>query len=275
MASWKRDFGSGLIVLVPLLVTIIVLAWIYGYLTRVPIPIDNVQVIGQDVTEPVRVLLTLLIFVLLVFSVGYMMRTAFGAILERSIDDLMNHLPGLRVIYNASKMAVETALSGTGELQKPVRLEVWNGLRMTAFKTGNRAPDGREILFLPTAPNITTGFVVEVEKDRYTEIEDDVEDALTRLLSAGFGENEDKNALAALDSQREGEVSLSDVSELAEEMAADSDASQDDRATDSDTSVDESVATNQDASGDDTTADQDASEDATNQDTSRDETRQE
>lgn len=183
MASWKRDFASGLIILVPLLVTVIVLAWIYNRLARVPIPVDS---------EPVRVLLSIVIFVLLVFSVGYLMRTALGSVLEHTIDDVMNQLPGLRVIYNASKMAVETALSGTSELQAPVRLEVWDGLRMTAFKTGKRTSDGREVLFLPTAPNITTGFVVEVEPDRYVEIDDSVEDALTRLLSAGFGEKDEE-----------------------------------------------------------------------------------
>jgi len=180
MASWKRDFASGLIILVPLLVTVIVLAWFYNHLTRVPIPVES---------GPVRVALSLTIFVLLVFSVGYLMRTAFGAVLESALDDLMNYLPGLRIIYNASKMAVETALSGTGDLQAPVRLEVWDGLRMTAFKTGKTTADGRELLFLPTAPNITTGFVIEVEPERYEETDDSLEDALTRVLSAGFGDN--------------------------------------------------------------------------------------
>lgn len=203
MASWKRDFTSGLIILVPLLVTIIFLAWIYSYLTRVPIPLEPASL---------RVLLSLVIFVLLVFSVGYLMRTALGSVLERALDDLMNQLPGLRVIYNASKMAVETALSGTSELQAPVRLEVWDGLRMTAFKTGKQAPDGREILFMPTAPNITTGFVIEVEEDRYTEIDDSVEDALTRLLSAGFGDKNDRPVGEMFDSKDgTGEVHIEDV----------------------------------------------------------------
>jgi len=62
---------------------------------------------------------------------------------------------------------------------------------MTAFKTGKTTDDGRDVLFLPTAPNITTGYVVEVEPDVYTEIDETVEDSLTRILSAGFGENED------------------------------------------------------------------------------------
>jgi len=185
MASWKRDFASGLVILLPLLVTVIVLVWIYNRLARVPIPVD---------TEPVRVLLSIVIFVLLVFSVGYLMRTAVGSVLERTIDDLMNQLPGLRVIYNASKMAVETALSGPSDLQAPVRLEVWDGLRMTAFKTGKTTTDGKEILFLPTAPNITSGYVIEVDKSRYEEIDDSVEDALTRILSAGFGEKNGERA---------------------------------------------------------------------------------
>ena len=182
MATWKRDFGSGLIVLVPLLVTAVVLVWIYNRLAQVPLPIEN---------EPVRVLLTIIIFVLLVFSAGYLMRTAFGAVVERSIDDLMNRLPGLRVVYNASKMGVETALSGTDDFRQPVKLEVL-GLRMTGFKTGKETDDGRDVIFLPTAPNITTGYVIEVEPDRYEETDEGVEDALTRLLSAGFGERREE-----------------------------------------------------------------------------------
>jgi len=65
-------------------------------------------------------------------------------------------------------------------------------MRMTAFKTGKSTDDGRDVLFLPTAPNITTGFVVEVDPDAYREIDETVEDSLTRILSAGFGENDDR-----------------------------------------------------------------------------------
>ena len=195
-STWKRDFASGLIVLTPLLVTIFVLSWLYNRLKGVPIRIDPdpIHVFGVTINlnpEPLGVALTLVVFVLLVFAVGYLMRTTFGGIIERTIDDLMNRLPGLRVVYNASKMAAETALSGTDELQAPVKLETWDGMRMTAFLTGKTTEDGRDVLFLPTAPNITTGFVIEVEPERYTETDERVEDALTRILSAGFGESEE------------------------------------------------------------------------------------
>jgi uncharacterized membrane protein len=126
------------------------------------------------------------------------MRTALGSLLERALDDLMNRLPGLRVVYNASKMAVETALGGTDSLQAPVKLETWDGLRMTAFKTGKTTADGKEILFLPTAPNITTGFVIEVEPERFDEVDESVEDALTRILSAGFGDTNEESVIAEL-----------------------------------------------------------------------------
>ena len=229
MASWKRDFASGLIILVPLLVTVIVLAWLYGHLTRVPIPVAPLAESYGLPEEPLQVLLTIIIFILLVFSVGYLMRTALGAVAESAIDDVMNSLPGLRVIYNASKMAVETALGGTSELQAPVRLEVWDGLRMTAFKTGNQTADGREVLFLPTAPNITTGFVIEVEQDRYYEIEESVEEALTRQLSAGFGDSSQDSVSDLFDDEqspdRPSEVSVDDIAAPAESANSDADGS--------------------------------------------------
>jgi uncharacterized membrane protein len=201
MASWKRDFASGLIILAPLLVTLFVVLWLYNRLAALPVPVE----------EPVvRVGITLVVFVLLVFAIGYLMRTAIGSILESRIDDLMNRLPGFRVVYNASKMAVETAVGGTDSLQAPVKLETWDGLRMTAFKTGKSTADGKQILFLPTAPNITTGFVIEVDPDRFEEVDETVEDALTRILSAGFGETTDQSLVADLAVDDEDRVSPGD-----------------------------------------------------------------
>ena len=184
MAGWKRDFASGLVILVPILVVAFVVSWLYGQLATVPVAIDP---------PPLRVAITLVVFVLLVFAIGYLMRTALGGVVEDVLDDVVNQIPGLRVVYNASKMAVETAVGGTEELQAPVKIETWDGLRMTAFKTGQTTDDGRELLFLPTAPNITTGFVIEVEPERYDETGETVEEALTRVLSAGFGDAEERD----------------------------------------------------------------------------------
>jgi uncharacterized membrane protein len=199
MADWKRDFASGLIIVVPILVSLYVIIWLYAVVAGITpeaiVPPDLLSGAGipqaKVAAQLARVLLTLVVFVTLVFSVGYLMRTAVGGFFESAVDDLANRVPGLRVVYNASKMATETALGGTDELQAPVKLEMWNDIRMTAFKTGKSTADGKDVLFLPTAPNITTGFVIEVDPEQYTETDERVEDALTRILSAGFGDAEE------------------------------------------------------------------------------------
>ncbi|AHF98691.1 hypothetical protein HALLA_07335 [Halostagnicola larsenii XH-48] len=205
MASWKRDFASGLVVLGPILITLYAIYWVYGLISGfVPELILEAEalewLIGGTSAEAeetrkqlarlLRVLVVLTVFTILTFSVGYLMRTTVGGLFERIVDDIANRVPVLRVVYNASKMAAETAFGEQDSLQKPVKLETWEGLRMTAFKTGKETDDGRVVLFLPTSPNITTGFVVEVEPEQIDELDEDVEDALTRVLSAGFGDAE-------------------------------------------------------------------------------------
>ncbi|QKY21230.1 DUF502 domain-containing protein [Halolamina sp. CBA1230] len=198
MTRWKRDFASGLIVVLPVLVLLFVLDWLIGHLLGLPLNVPPDRIPPGLVPSPITVEaaamalelgLTLGLFLSVTLAAGYLMRTQMGRIAEGLFDDIVNRVPGVRVLYNASKLAVETAVSGASELQKPVKLEPWNGMRMTAFKTGQKTADGRDVLFMPTAPNITTGFVVEVEPDDYEETDESVEEALTRVLSAGFGES--------------------------------------------------------------------------------------
>ena len=192
MPTWKRDVASGLVVLLPLGVLVFMLYWLYGRIISLPL-ISNLDLAALGVPATfvplVRILVALLLIVTIILSVGYLMRTTVGRVGESLLDDAINQVPGLRVIYNASKLAVETALSGTEDLQEPVRLETWPGIQMTAFKTGKKTRDGKVVLFMPTAPNITTGFVMEVDDEQFEETGETVEEALTRVLSAGFAES--------------------------------------------------------------------------------------
>jgi uncharacterized membrane protein len=216
MVTWKRDLVSGLIVLVPIVVTFYVLLWLYNKVAEAAVITNFGKELLQGTSlgfaaEFVEVVTTLVVFVLLVLAVGYLMRTAVGSVVESWIDQLMNRIPGLRVVYNASKMASETALTGTETLQKPVKIEPWDGMRLTAFKTGKQSENGNEMLFMPTSPNITTGYVIEVGPENITETDEPVEDALTRLLSAGFGEDQkQKVAFGALDIEESGEPAETD-----------------------------------------------------------------
>ncbi len=190
MSTWKRDFASGLIVLAPLLVLLLVIRWIYRHIASIPlIGALQPEIIPEPLLPISRVVIAVAVFTTIVLAVGYFMRTTLGRVAESKMDEAINRIPALRVVYNASKLAVETALSGTDELQNPVYLETWAGIRMTAFKTGKKTRDGKIVLFMPTAPNITSGFVIEVEPERIEETGETVEEGMTRILSAGFAES--------------------------------------------------------------------------------------
>lgn len=198
MASWKRVFASGLILIGPILVTLYAVYRVYAIVAGITpmIMFDAGRLSGLIAHEPTRMLVAralrivvlVSVFVLVTVAIGMLTRTTIGDVFARSVDGIANQVPGLRVIYNASKVAAETTFGEEQALQEPVRITSWDGTTMTAFKTGHTTTDGRLVLFIPTAPNVTSGFVVEAEPDRVTETGEPVEEALARILSGGFGD---------------------------------------------------------------------------------------
>ncbi|MXV61000.1 DUF502 domain-containing protein [Natronorubrum sp. JWXQ-INN-674] len=200
MSSVKGDFGRGLIVIGPVLVTLFLLYMLYSFIANVtPGILLNAETLesvvpwlGETAREQLAGLLRVLSFIAFLavwmYVIGQFTETSVGELLEGIVDYAANRVPVIRVVYNASKTASETTFGSGEALQTPVRLETWDGFRMTAFKTGQTTRDGRIMLFLPTSPNITTGFVLEVSPDEVTELDETVEEALTRVVSAGFGD---------------------------------------------------------------------------------------
>ena len=192
--SIRRDLISGLIVVVPLLITGFVLWWLVGFLLRIPafgVLAEAIPVVGAAYPGMTRLILTVVTLFTALMVVGVTTRTAAGRLIDVRFEQLMNRLPGLRIVYNGSRVAIETLVSGDSELERPVKVEVWGSARMTAFHTGARTKDGRIVLFLPTSPNITSGYVIEVEEEDIIEIDEGLESALIRVLSAGFADASD------------------------------------------------------------------------------------
>ncbi len=187
MGVLRRNLASGLIVVAPVAIVLLVIQYVFRWIADLPL------VAG---VEPpwLRVVTALVVFFALVTAVGYLMRTALGVLLADLITAGINRIPGLRVVYNAAHLAIETALrSSTGEIE-PVKVETWQGLRVNAFDTGNRTEDGRVLCFFPTSPNITTGYVIEVEEENLTRTGEGIEAVLMRVLSAGYGGHPDADA---------------------------------------------------------------------------------
>ncbi|WP_248516781.1 DUF502 domain-containing protein [Salinarchaeum laminariae] len=190
-SSIKRDAASGLIVLTPLFATAYTLWWIFQFVAGVPLMgaiarrITVLQVLDPAIA---RVLLTIgLLFGALVFA-SWLMRTKLGPFLDARVEASFNHLPGFRVIYNASKIAMETVVDEDVDLTSPAKVELWNEARMTAFPTGRDTEDGRTTVFVPASPVIFVGWVIELDESRIIPADESVEDALIRVISAGFAE---------------------------------------------------------------------------------------
>jgi uncharacterized membrane protein len=207
-------------VLVPIVVTLFIISIVYSFVASLtPGVLLDAETLGtvfvgvgegtrEFLAGVLRVLILLSIVAALMYALGALARTTVGELFEAWLDHAANRVPGLRLIYNASKTTTQVTV-GPEAIQGPIKFEVWTGVRMTGFKTGHRTADGRILIFLPTAPNITTGFVLEVDPDDVTELDESMEAALTRIISAGFGD-----ATRSRDGPT-GEVSIDDLTQEA------------------------------------------------------------
>lgn len=187
----KEPAISGAVVVTPILVTFFVILWLFEKLNQVPgnsyFNITQYFYINQLVK--LGVLLTL--GTVIVTGIGRFVRTKTGFRIEKGFDALIDRIPLLGSVYNITKVTADTVLTGPEGFREPAKMD-FNGLRITAFRTGNQTDDGREVVFMPTSPNITTGFVIEADPERLEDSDETAEQALTRVLSAGFGDSTKK-----------------------------------------------------------------------------------
>lgn len=187
MDDWRRTAASGLIVLVPILICAYIITFVYTLIVHLPI-LDSVH-------PPVlRVVLILFICGLCILSVGYLMRTTLGRFLDQRFDALVNRFPGIRTIHGGLKRAVRTAVMHQDAVREPVKIQVWHDHHMSGIRTGNWTDDGREIIYIPGSPDITAGFLAEIEPENIVETDETLLEVLVRLISLGFGDSAENTA---------------------------------------------------------------------------------
>lgn len=184
----KEPAKVGIIVLLPLLVVTYVVDWVLDKLNSIPgneaLNLTPYYLANQFI----KLGFILVVSAIVVTGVGRFVRTRSGFQVEKALDYIMERIPFLGAIYNITKVTADTVFSGAEEFKQPVKVK-FQGIRVTGFKTGNKSSDGRDIIFVPTAPNITSGFVIEPDPEKIEETDETVEEALTRVLSAGFGDS--------------------------------------------------------------------------------------
>ncbi|MEI7441645.1 MAG: DUF502 domain-containing protein [bacterium] len=129
----------------------------------------------------------LLFAVLSLFIVGLIGSTFLGKLLKNSFDSLLEHVPLVRNIYKLFTQIGDAFFSKEAKssfkkvVKVPFGSNLATGLGFWVRDTG----EGRAIVFVPTSPNPTSGFILEVPHEHIQEVDMSVEDAFKVVLSCG------------------------------------------------------------------------------------------
>ena len=193
MAAIRRWLLAGLLVLVPLAVTVWLLNWIIGTLDQ------TLQILPGD-WHPDKLLgvhipgFGVLLALVIVLSIGAIATNFLGKKLVSWWDALLSRIPIVRSIYSSVKQVSDTLFSENGNAFRKALLVQWPrpGVWTIAFQTG--MPGGDVVnhlqgdylsVYVPTTPNPTGGYFVMLPRADCIELKMSVDEALTYVISMG------------------------------------------------------------------------------------------
>jgi uncharacterized membrane protein len=193
MSALRKWFVSGLLVVVPVAITIGVLEWIIGTLDRtlliLPESWQPDRVIGFHVPG-FGVLLTLAILL----AAGAAVSNFMGKKLVHWGDRAVSRIPVVRSIYSSVKQVSDTLFSESGNAFRTAVLVQWPrpDVWTIGFVTGAPGGDVANYLvgdylsvYVPTTPNPTGGYFVMLRKSDCVELKMTVDEALKYVISMG------------------------------------------------------------------------------------------
>lgn len=184
----KDHFLSGLIILAPILIVLIVFQWIFGGLI---ISIHNITGAVSPLVDILILLGVVLAGILVVSLVGLFSRLYFGQKVFEWLKEGMQKIPFFGAIYSSLEQLISAISSSGGKQFNRVvfieypRKEVW----AVAFVTGNAKlkgiPPGYLSVYIPTVPNPTSGFHLMVKESEVVDSGLKVDEAFKLILSLG------------------------------------------------------------------------------------------
>lgn len=131
--------------------------------------------------------------ILIILFIGFLAHNFLGRKLLRRIELLFEKLPGLNRIYNFIKSIIQNILSKKDKMFKGVvKIKFFDGSYTIGFITekSKLIPDENFLsVFIPTVPNISTGFYVLVPESNVEKLDISVEEGLRIVISMGLAEN--------------------------------------------------------------------------------------
>ena len=180
---------SGLIVLIPLAITLFILNLCFTSLTAFVRPLMRPWV--NDLPEHVLTLIALVVAVLIIYVVGSITTHIIGRRLIHLGEALLMKLPIVKSVYSASKQVVDTFSSSTTAAFKAVVLVKFPHKDSLAvgFVTGTILnPEGKTLyrVFVATTPNPTSGFLILLPEEEVQFTDISVEDGVKMIVSGGM-----------------------------------------------------------------------------------------
>jgi uncharacterized membrane protein len=189
----KRYFITGLLVLVPLFITIWVLTTLISLMDQslllLPVEWRPEAQLGRAVPG-IGAILTLLI----IFVTGLIATNFFGKRLILIWEALLGRVPVVKSIYSSVKQVSDTLFSDSGQAFRKALLVQYprEGSWTIAFMTGQPGGDVANHLqgeyvsvYVPTTPNPTSGFFLMMPKADVVELNMSVDEALKYIISMG------------------------------------------------------------------------------------------
>jgi uncharacterized membrane protein len=189
----KKYFITGLLIWIPLVITIWVLKVIFGALDQslllLPLEFRTESLLGVHIPG-LGVILTLLT----VFVTGVFATNLFGAQLVQLWHNVLQRIPVVNSIYSSVKQISDTLFSSSGQAFRKALLVQWprEGVWTIAFLTGaptgevaRRVPPDCVSVYVPTTPNPTSGYFAIVPRKDVIELEMSVDQALKYIISMG------------------------------------------------------------------------------------------
>jgi len=193
MSTFRRYLIAGLLIWVPLGITVLVVRmlinWLDGTMALIPEAYRPENILGYAVPG-----LGVLLSVVVVIITGLFVTNLFGRRLIALWERLLSHVPLVRSIYSGAKQLAETMFSESGQSFRKVLLVEFprRGLWTLAFLTGTDVGEvqrktGHDVInvYVPTTPNPTGGYFVMVPKEDVQELDMNVDEALKMIMSMG------------------------------------------------------------------------------------------
>jgi uncharacterized membrane protein len=184
----QRHFLTGLLSITPLVITSWILWRFYVLISATMRPwLQRIPAITETYPEFLLTFFGVIVFVLLITLVGLFTRNLIGIAFFRVLERFFEQIPVVKSVFSAIKQIAEVFLRDRRTAFQKVVLFAYprQGLYSIGFVTRDE-PENRLVnVFLPTAPNPTSGFMILVPREELVELGIPVEEAIKLIVSGG------------------------------------------------------------------------------------------